>query len=127
MAKLVAFPLALVIAVALTLFSAVGQEAGVGQAQPAGDAAFRELAERLLGGPGPSAAGGVTVELLPGALPAELSADLPIAPGSRLVGSVARRSAQGLVNAEVVVDSPGAPRDVIAFYREALAARGWNA
>src|SRR6266508_1455724 len=127
MAKLAIVLVSVAVAVAVALFSALGQEAGVGQAQPAGDAVFRELAERLLGGPGPSAPGGVTVELLPGALPAELSADLPMAPGSRLVGSVARRSAQGLVNAEVVVDSPGAPRDVIAFYREGLAARGWSA
>ncbi len=127
MAKLAIVLVSVAVAVAVALFSALGQEAGVGQAQPAGDAVFRELAERLLGGPGPSAPGGVTVELLPGALPAELGADLPMAPGSRLVGSVARRSAQGLVNAAVVVDSPGAPRDVVAFYREGLAARGWSA
>ena len=101
-------------------------------AQQAEDPALlRELAERLLARSFPAPPGDPPrVRLLPGALPAELPFELPLPPGSRLVGSAvqSRISSGGERRGEsidVVLDAPGAPDDVIDFYDDVLAARGW--
>lgn len=102
--------------------------------QPEDPALLRELVERLLSPPVPLPTGEVPrVRLLPGALPPELTFDLPMPPGGRLIGSAVRpafekdpRAPSG-VNVEVVMDAPGTPADVMAFYQSALAERGWSA
>lgn len=98
--------------------------------QQGDDAALvRELAERLLTGPrgSPSPGGQApTAQLLPGQLPPDLGLDLPMPPGARLLGSLARRFGDRPFNVEVVLDAPGAPSQVLDFYQQELAARGWT-
>ena len=121
-----------VIAAVAALAVSTGPHAA--QAQPSEDPALlRELAERLLGSPGPGPRGAELPppRLLVGALPANLPFDVPLPPGSRLVGSVVRPSfGPGPVptpsgeSVEVVLDAPGAAREVLAFYDRAFVERG---
>lgn len=115
------------------------------QAQQASDATLlQELAERLLSYPFPGPGGvPVPVQLLPGALPADLPLTLPQPPGSMLIGSAVRPSfARSFVplplqsnggppaptgeGIDIVLDAPGAPADILAFYKGAMAELGWS-
>jgi hypothetical protein len=89
---------------------------------PTGEDALRELALRLLTfhfghlceqqGQEP--------QLLVGQLPPDLPVDLPVPQGSRLLGSLAEESPI------IAIDTELAREDVVAFYRERLAAARWS-
>jgi hypothetical protein len=64
------------------------------------------------------------VSLLPGQLPRELG-DLPVMPGGRLVGTVVRGEEAASRLVDVMLDAPGPVASILAYYREALARRGW--
>ncbi|MGH2588566.1 MAG: hypothetical protein ACRDJE_26890, partial [Dehalococcoidia bacterium] len=118
----------LVALVALTAHSVRVRPAAIEvRAQPGGEAALRDLAERLLApsllGPG---AEPITARLLPGQVPAGLPVDLPMPEGSRLIGSLVRLTGSETSGATVVIEASGTAASILAFYEQVLTAHGWS-
>ena len=100
------------------------------QAQPGEDPALlHDLAERLLSR-GPR--GILRARLFAGALPPDLTFEVPLLPGSRLIGSAVVplseengpiATGEGLT---VILDTEASEGAVLAFYQDALLARGWT-
>lgn len=89
-----------------------------------GEDALRELAVRLLTFHHSLLLAGQQVQepqLLVGQLPPDMPVELPLPEGSRLLGSLA------VENPMIAIDTQLAGEDVVAFYRERLAAAGWIA
>jgi len=114
---------------------------------PSGDSLALQLAERLLATPftpyGPPTNTG-SVQLFPGALPADLPLNLPLPPGSTLIGSDERPSISPPtpvyvgaafpvvstatppgVHVDIVLDAGGSADDAAAFYKNTLTDLGW--
>jgi len=101
----------------------------VAYAQPGSDdAAFHELAERLLTTPSASLATDTEREptkILPGRLPDDAPFDVALPPGGRLVGSSELRS-MDRETIQIVLDFPGSAEEAVAFYSAALGDLGWS-
>jgi hypothetical protein len=89
---------------------------------------LRELAERLLMDPLSSRTANVPPPtLLVGQLSPDWELDLPLPEGTRLVGSLVRAPGDtSQPPGQIVLDVPGVPRDVRAFFNDALVNRGWT-
>jgi hypothetical protein len=61
-------------------------------------------------------------QLLVGQIPPNLSIEVPIPEGSRILGSLLRSKE----NIDIVLDCALSPDEVVQFYKERLAAAGWN-
>jgi hypothetical protein len=61
-------------------------------------------------------------QLLVGQIPPNLSIEVPIPAGSRILGSLLRSKE----NIDIVLDCALSPDEVVQFYKERLAAAGWN-
>lgn len=121
---------AALLVVGLALGMTSGRVPAVG-AQADSEAPLRALAEALLlqpsGGYGlpPPLGSQLTVELLPGQQPAELSFTLPVPPTGRLLGTAVRRADGRVVSAEVVTEAPLSPEALRDYYERALEQLGW--
>ncbi len=95
--------------------------------QQGSDAAFRELAERLVSNAssGLIEGGASTARILPGEAPDGLPVSLPVVPGGRLVGSSSQRSDRGEIF-QVVLDYQGTANQALDFYTSSLAEEGWT-
>ena len=139
MARRIAIPVTVVVAVLLIFFAAgfglrgardqlAADRTSVGspQAAPSGDEAkYHELAERLLNF-GYFPAGPTSVTLLPGTLPADPAITLPNVTGARLIGTAVRTRGSDR-SADIVLDAPGDPEQVAAAYEQGFKDQGWTA
>jgi hypothetical protein len=116
---------ALVVLTALSL--RVRPSASEVRAQAGGEAALRDLAERLLApsllGPG---AEPISARLLPEQVPAGLPVELPVPEGSRLIGSLVRLTGGETSGATVVIEASGTAASILAFHERSLTAQGWT-
>jgi hypothetical protein len=112
---------------------AIGAAKGPVASQPAraqeasGDySLLLQLAQSLLApGAGPDGQS-ISAQILPGALPSDLSFSVPQPSNSTLVGSVVRSGPAG-ESSIVVLTVPGSAADVISFYGNAMTGLGWAA
>lgn len=86
------------------------------------DAALRAFIARYVGGGGPA-----PVNVVVGGLP-NLGFNIPVPPGTTMVGTIIRPDAAvaNLNFYEILLENVIAPTDVLAFYKQALAAEGWT-
>ena len=100
--------------VAVVLSSGPRGDGSVQAQQAQDESRLRELAERLLTPPllGPGAEP-ITVQLLPGQVPADSPLSLTLPPNSRVVGSELRRSAEIPAGGTVVLDVPGTAAEIL--------------
>src|SRR5437764_8761991 len=85
------------------------------------DGLLVELARRLLSWRYPGDPGGEASRLLPGEVPTEVLAEVPLPEDVRIVGSMALPA-----HITVVMDSSMEADQVRAFYKERMLAAGWT-
>lgn len=81
-----------------------------------------ELATRLLEATYPGSGELKGAQLLPGELPQEMPADLPLPDGTRIVGSKIQED----MGIDIVLDVTLAPDEALEFYRQALTPQNWT-
>ena len=86
------------------------------------EASLREFVGRALTYHYPGAEGGTTV--LIGALPEDLSFELPVPESARVIGSILRGPLSG--GAEVILDVDLTAEEALAFYQERMLDAGWE-
>ena len=87
------------------------------------EAAFRDLAMKLIAARYPDPQSGEPPHLLVGQLPPGLPFELPLPEHVRLLGSLLQGDASTAI---IVFETERSPDEVVAFYQERLKAAGWN-